>query len=127
MLDDSRREDFGARYTRVTISNPTAAELASTVEALVDTGATFTVVPRALAQELGLPLTGQRRVRTATGEVVLDRARAFVQINGQGEINPVLISDSVDRVLIGVITLETLSLTVDPTTGELSQAETLLF
>ena len=118
---------MGHVTARVTISNPADAELASTVEAPVDTGATFTVVPRALAQELGLPLTGQRRVRTATEEVVLDRARAFVQINGQGEINPVLISDSVDRVLIGVITLETLSLTVDPTTGELSEAETLLF
>ncbi len=66
-------------------------------------------------------------MRTATGDVLLDRGRAVVQINGQSEINPVLISDSLDKVLIGVITLETLSLTVDPTKGELKEADALLY
>ena len=118
---------MGHVTTAVTISNPTDTELQSTVEALVDTGATFTVVPRALAVTLRLPITGKRRVRTATGDVELDRGRAIVQINGQSEINPVLISDSLDRVLIGVITLESLSLTVDPTKGELKEADALLY
>ncbi len=118
---------MGHVTAQVVISNPSQAELKSAVEALVDTGATFTVVPRALAQELQLPITGKRRVRTAAGDLVLDRARAVIQINGQSEVNPVLVSDSLDRVLIGVITLETLSLAVDPTTGELKDAEALLF
>lgn len=93
----------------------------------MDTGATFTVVPRSLAVSLQLPITGTRSVHTATGELQLDRGRALVQIDGQSEINPVLISDTLDRVLIGVITLETLSLTVDPTKGELKEADTLLY
>ncbi len=118
---------MGHVIVQVTVANPADPSLTSTVEGPVDTGATLTVVPRALAESLRLPITGKRRVRTATGDVLLDRGRAVVQINGQGEINPVLISDTLDRVLIGVITLETLSLTVDPTTGELSEAETLLY
>ncbi len=118
---------LGHVTTEITIGNPGETERKSTVEGFVDAGATFTVIPRQLARELQLPVIGQRRVRTATGEVLLDRARAFVQIDGQSEINPVLISDTLDRVLIGVITLETLSLTVDPTTGELNEAESLLF
>ncbi|MEX0801597.1 MAG: retroviral-like aspartic protease family protein [Dehalococcoidia bacterium] len=118
---------MGRVTTEVTISNPAEASLQSTVEGLVDTAATFTVVPRALAVSLQLPITGTRLVRTATGDVQMDRARAVVQIDGQSEINPVLISDTLDRVLIGVITLETLSLTVDPTRGELREADTLLY
>jgi predicted aspartyl protease len=50
-----------------------------------------------------------------------------VQINGQAEINPVFISDSVDKILIGVVTLETLALKVDPTTGELNEAELFFY
>jgi aspartyl protease family protein len=118
---------LGHVTTAITISNPDETGRESTVEGLVDTGATFTVIPRRLASDLRLPVIGQRRVRTAAGEVMLDRARAIVQIDGQSEINPVLISDTLDRVLIGVITLETLSLTVDPTTGELNEAESLMF
>ena len=118
---------MGHVTTKVTITNPDESGRSQHVDALVDTGATFTVIPRRLADELSLPITGQRRVRTANGEAALDSARAIVQINGQSEINPVLVSDTLDRVLIGVITLETLSLTVDPTTGELNEAEALLF
>jgi aspartyl protease family protein len=110
----------------ISITNP-SGDQTTKVKGLVDTGATFTVVPKAMADRLSLPITGERRVRTANGEIVLKRARALVQIDGQAEINPVLISDSLDRVLIGVFTLESLSLTVDPTTGELNEAETLLF
>ena len=118
---------MGHVTTQVTISNPLKPEFKRTVEALVDTGATFTVVPKSLATELQLPVTGHRQVRTATGDIVLDRARALVQIDGASEVNPVLISETLDRVLVGVITLETLSLAVDPTTGELTEAEALLF
>jgi aspartyl protease family protein len=112
---------------RVTIANPTNEELKSEVEALVDTGASFTVVPRALANDLKLPITGRGRVRTAAGDLTIDRGRAFVQIDGQSEINPVYISDTADKVLIGVVTLETLALTVNPKTGELKEAELLWY
>ena len=111
----------------LTITSPENKKATKAVEALVDTGATFTVLPRAVANELGLTIAGQRRVRTATGPICLDSSRAILKINGQSEVNPVLISDSIDRALVGVITLETLSLTVDPTSRELSEAEGLLF
>ena len=65
-------------------------------------------------------------MRRASGPATLDVARAFVRINGKSEINPVLINDTIERALIGVITLETLSLTVDQTSGELREAEAYL-
>jgi len=117
----------GHVVVKVTISNPADSSITAEVDALVDTGATVTVLPRALADSLSLPVTGQGRVRTATGEVILDRGGAFIQINGEGALNPILISETVDKVLVGVVTLETLSLKVDPTTGQLGQAELFLY
>jgi len=118
---------MGHVTVRITIANPIDNDLKSEVEGLVDTGATFTVVPRSLAADLKLPITGRGRVRTAAGDLTIDRGRALVQIDGQSEINPVYICDTVDKVLIGVVTLETLALTVNQKTGELSEADLLWY
>jgi predicted aspartyl protease len=96
------------------------------VDALIDTGATFTVVPRDLATQLQLPVTGRSEVETATSDIIMERARALVQIDGRSEINPVYISETLEQVLVGVIALETLSLTVDPTRGQLKEANSLM-
>ena len=45
---------------------------------------------------------------------------------GEKTVTPVLISDKIDRVLIGVLTLEALALRVDPKTGKLEKTELLL-
>jgi clan AA aspartic protease len=111
----------------VTISNPTDPDLTTTATALVDTGASFTVVPRAIATALDLPKTGRMSVRTANGNVELDRSRAYIHIGQAGDVSPVLVSDTLDKVLLGVITLETLALTVNPTTGELNEMEILFY
>ncbi len=118
---------MGHVIARVTISSPVDESLQTRVDALVDTGATFSVVPRAIGLDLHLPTTGRVRVRTANGDVELERSRALIRIGEREEISPVLISDSPDRMLIGVITLESLALTVDPTTGQLNEMELLLY
>src|SRR5438874_12887662 len=117
---------MGHVNVRATIANPTDGSRTEEVDAMVDTGATFTVVRRAIANNLQLPITGRGRVRTAAGEMLIDRGRALIQIDGESEINPVYVSDTIEKVLIGVITLESLSLTVDPTTGQLKEAESYL-
>lgn len=100
------------------------------VKALVDTGATLTVIPRSLANELGLVITGKSRVETggAGGVIKVDRSRAWVEVEGRGgEVVPVLVSDVIDKVLIGVTTLEVLELEVDPVTGRLRERTLLLY
>lgn len=94
--------------------------------ALVDTGATFTTIPRGMAEKLGLRVMGKRRVRTATQIETLDQSFASLEINGNTTVNPVLVSETLDKVLVGVITLEALGLMVDPLTGELKESETYL-
>jgi len=97
------------------------------VRALVDTGATLTIIPRSLAIDLGLRVTGKSRAETDAGVIELDRSRAYIEIMGRGDIIPVLISDIIDKVLIGVTTLEILELEVDPITRRLRERTLLLY
>ena len=97
------------------------------VEALVDAGATLTVVPRGLAEELGLRPHRRDRVETGAGVIELERAAAVVWLEGRKTVTEVWVSDIIDRVLVGATTLEMLGLTVDPRTGRLREAPLLLY
>ncbi|MEM4417040.1 MAG: aspartyl protease family protein [Nitrososphaerota archaeon] len=97
------------------------------VEALVDTGATLTVVPRRLADELRLEVTGKSTALTAGGTIELERTRLWIELEGKEDIVPILISDIIDKVLIGVTTLEILGLQVDPITGKLKEWTLLMY
>jgi len=97
------------------------------VDALVDTGATLTVVPRRLAEKLGLRATGKVSVATVGGVVELEKTRIWIELEGREEVVSALVSDIVDKVLIGVTTLEVLGLQVDPVSGKLKEWTLLLY
>jgi len=105
------------------IRNPFTGK-AITAKALVDTGATLTVVPRKIAEELQLPVIGRRRVATAKGTTELDECIGVVEVMGRKAYTHILVSNDVDTVLIGATTLETLGLEVDTTTEKLKEATT---
>jgi aspartyl protease family protein len=97
------------------------------VRALVDTGATLTVVPRPIAGRVGLKPHRVDVVHTGAGRVRVERAAAVVEVEGRRTVTEVWISDIIDKVLIGVTTLELLGLEVDPSTGRLREAPLLLY
>jgi clan AA aspartic protease len=107
------------------IRNP-STDRATTVKALVDTGATLSVVPRKIAVELQLPVIGRRRVATAKGVAELDECIGVVEVMGRKAYSHILVSDDIDVVLIGATTLETMGLEVDPVIGRLKEAKTYL-
>ena len=107
------------------VMNPDTGRHAA-AKALVDTGATLTVVPRRIAEELQLPTIGRRRVMTAKGTTELDECVGVVEVMGRKAYTHILVSDDIDIVLIGATTLETLGLEVDPVTGKLKEAATYL-
>jgi len=96
------------------------------VESLVDTGATFTTIPISLSDKLKLPHITKRKVRTASGEEELNESYLIIEILGEKTTTPVLISERLDRILIGALTLEALAFKVDPKTGKLEKTELLL-
>lgn len=117
---------MGHVWVKAKIGDPEKRNVTE-VEALVDTGATLTTIPRKLANKLGLKPTGKTLVETATGRIELERTRIWIELEGREEIVPALISDIIDKVLLGVTTLEVLGLRVDPLTGKLSEWTLLLY
>ena len=88
---------------------------------LVDTGATFSVIPPRLARELGIKRPRRSvSVRLADGgRVRLGADVAVLQIDGREAPATILIG-KVDEPLLGVEALEALGLVVDPQRKRLS-------
>jgi clan AA aspartic protease len=120
-------DTVGHVTVRVVLTSPYDPARSVVEEALIDTGATRSVIPARLAEALGLQAIGHARVRTASGEEELPLSWAFVEIAGKKDVSSLLVSDKLDRVLIGVVTLEAMGLAVDPTSGELKEVELLLY
>ena len=100
---------------------------AKEVEALADTGATLTVIPQRMAEELGLTEVGREWVESGAGEIQLQRSAARITINGRESVQDILVSDFIERVLLGVVTLEAMALSLDPLTGKLREKRLLLY
>ena len=98
-----------------------SAEKATTVRMLVDTGATFSVIPDALARAIGVKrLRRSVTITLADGRrVKLDAGTAIFRIGEREAPATILVGDVVEPIL-GVETLEALGLTVDPRKGRLT-------
>lgn len=97
------------------------------VKALVDTGASLIVLPDKLANELGIEAISEETVSTGAGVIKVKRGRAWIKLKGKEDAFPVWISDFIDKVLLGVVVLESFGFDVDPTTGTLKERPLLLY
>jgi len=116
----------GALRVPVRIGNPADRSGVLEVELLVDTGATFTVVPSDLWRRLRLEAEFTRQLRTADGRA-LQRSQglAYLEVDGHAGIVPVIEGADGDIPVLGVTSLEILGLAVDPVRGELRPSEHL--
>lgn len=94
------------------------------IEALVDTGATFTKVQESVAREIGVDLKYDTTVEMADKRLV-QRKLGLAEIEFDGIRRPVLIAVSPDteEPLIGYTTLENLELKVNPMTRKLEKTK----
>jgi Predicted aspartyl protease len=90
---------------------------------LVDTGATFTVMPLDVAEKYLYETPLEAELRLGDGRVV--RARVFVaEVEIEGRRGPArVMAFNGTTPVIGVDTLETLGLKVNPVTGKLEKSE----
>ena len=85
------------------------------IEAMVDTGATYTVLPSALLAEIGIEATRKAEFEFADGTLAeLNIGQAWVSINGESVITQVVFGEDDTSPLLGAYTLEGLLLAVDP-------------
>ena len=85
------------------------------IEALVDTGATYTVIPRDFLVELGVAVEESRSFEIADGsEIELQSGEASVRVGGKRVTVVVVFGPEGIAPLLGATTLEMASLAVDP-------------
>lgn len=85
------------------------------IEALVDTGASYSTFPAPLLQRLGVTAHRRRPFLLADGRrVERDIGRTWLRIDGQTEMTIVVFGDEDTQCLLGAVTLEEFGLGVDP-------------
>ena len=95
------------------------------IEAMVDTGASYTIVPARLLNDLGVHPIDKISLVLADGRSVeYDLGEARATINGQIIPTLVVFGEDRARALLGAYTLEGLRLAVDPAHGKLVPATT---
>ncbi len=98
----------------ITITDMNGGE-AREVEALVDTGAFYTTLPRNVLSELGVEPNATQRFRVADGRIVyFSLGEARVQVNGKSVATIVAFGEEGGPTLLGAYTLEGLAMAVDP-------------
>ncbi len=97
------------------------------IEALVDTGATYTWVPRSVLEDLGHTPSFRQRLRLANGSIIeRDGCEVVVEIDGARRTTVVIFGDPASEALLGAVTLEQFSLAPDPVARRLVPVEALL-
>ena len=86
-----------------------------TVEALVDTGATYTWIPRPFLERLGIAPTKRRRLQLADGSIIEREAgQILITIDGESVFTLCIFGDADSMPLLGAVTLEECGLAPDP-------------
>jgi len=92
------------------------------LEAVVDTGATFSKIPKLIADKLGLEPKYETEVELSDGRVIKRKLTA-VEIEIEEVRRPVLVAiGEEEKPLIGYTTLELLGFKVNPITRRLEKA-----
>ena len=109
---------MGTFSVQVSVGNPDSVAR-ETVDALVDTGATFSVMPASLLGRLGIEPTRTRRLRLANGQVEeRQTGMAFFGVDGV-DCEAMVVFGPDNLHVLGATTLETLLLIVDPINKQL--------
>jgi clan AA aspartic protease len=111
---------------RVSLYNPEKPERVVEVEAIVDTGATYSVVRRDILEQLGVKPVERRRFRAFGGYVERDIGEVGMVLMGRRRIVPVIFGEDGDPAVVGVTALEIFGLEVDVVRGVLKEAELFL-
>ena len=85
------------------------------IDAMVDTGATYSWVPKDVLARLGVTPEFRRQLMTADGRVIeRDMAETRVRFDGQQRTTMVVFGDEGSKPLLGAYTLEGFGLAADP-------------
>jgi clan AA aspartic protease len=114
---------MGLTDVSLKIKNPKNPKKVFEGKFLVDSGATYTVVPGAILKGLGIEPAGTEEFSLADGRHITRKVgNALYEYQGIERAAPVLFGEKGDSALLGVFTLEALGLTLDPLKRQLYKA-----
>ena len=118
---------MGMTYINVEIANPAKPNVREKVKLLVDSGALYSVIPRDLINKLGIKPYKSETSYLANGEeIIRDIGDAvFFYLDKRGP-SKVILGETGDAPLMGVVTLESLGYALDPLRRELKPLKMLL-
>ena len=117
---------MGPVYVNVGLSNPADPGRTESASVMVDTGATLSVLPTSLLEELGIQRIGQRGFRGFGGRLTRDVGSVNVHYGGEVAGTTAVFGVEGDPSVLGVTALETLGFNVDPTSGQLHRVDLLI-
>ena len=98
-----------------------------TLEFLVDSGATYTVVPESTWRRLGLTAVRSQRFRLADGTLMERQVGSCaIHLELGDTVTPVILGQPGDQPLLGAVTLEELGLVLNPFSRSLHPASALM-
>ena len=112
--------------TKVTVKIGRGKE-ALEVECLVDSGASYTLLPEKAWRKLGLkPIDGMKFVLADGTFIKRKLSEVWLEYAGRGRTTQVILGEKGDEALLGAMTLEAFGLVLNPFTRELSPMKLML-
>jgi len=107
-------------HLEATISNPGNPRKAAKLTFLVDSGAIYSVVPKAVLRRLGVKPHSKRTFTLADGSHITRQVGdVLFKFNGQQGASPVIFGEKGDSTLLGMVSLEAVGFILDPVRREL--------
>jgi len=113
-------------YTNIDVAftNPQNPKQTANIIGLVDTGANLSVIPKKLAEALGVKIQGYQMVKTLNKVRKMGYTDVKIKIEGREGIFRTLISSREDdRIIIGVVPMEVLGFEIDPINRKLKKVK----
>ncbi len=118
---------MGITYAKTTIKNPEHPASQFIADFLIDSGATYTVVPRRHLERIGIKPHRTQEFTLADGtKIKRQMGDAVFEFEGIRGAAPVVFGTEKDSFLLGAITLEALGLILNPFERTLRPMRTLM-
>lgn len=106
---------MGTFHESILIAHPGAPKKTAALEAIVDTGATYSWIPKDILTRIRIKPVESRSLKIANGKIIKRKLGIILMtVHGKTMPTPVLFGNKGSTPLIGAVTLEELGFAVDP-------------
>ncbi len=118
---------MGITFLELEVANPARPDVTERLELVVDSGAVYSVVPKAVLKRLGIKPLAEETFRLADGsKIIRKKGGAVFKYHDRIGVADVVFGEPGDSKLLGAFTLEALGLSLNPLKRELMEIPMLL-